>query len=156
VTGFLDDGTQRSRSGDWHFGWVLEGRAIQDVWIVPPRGRRGHDATGVPEYYGTTLPIYNPRSDDRRVLYIDPAIRAVPKMTGRRQCDAIVQLGHDAAGQSVRWGFDEIEATAFRWRGEWSADGGTTRQIARRIPHAAPDGRMRRQQPSFRGAVERA
>ena len=29
---------QRRRNGEWHFGWVLEGRAIQDVWIVPPRG----------------------------------------------------------------------------------------------------------------------
>ena len=35
-----DDGTQRRRPGEWHFGWALEGRAIQDVWIVPPRGER--------------------------------------------------------------------------------------------------------------------
>ena len=36
VTRFLPDGTTRRRSGEWHVGWVLEGRAIQDVWVVPP------------------------------------------------------------------------------------------------------------------------
>ena len=43
VRHFFEDGTERRRAGEWHFGWALEGRAIQDVWIVPPRGeqRRG-------------------------------------------------------------------------------------------------------------------
>ena len=31
------------QTGEIHFGWVLEGRAIQDVWITPPRC--GRDAT---------------------------------------------------------------------------------------------------------------
>jgi len=46
VRQFSEDGRERRRAGEWHFGWALEGRAIQDVWIVPPRGelRRG-DAT---------------------------------------------------------------------------------------------------------------
>ena len=45
VTQFSRDGAPRRHKGEWHFGWVLEGRAIQDVWIVPPRGeRRGGDA----------------------------------------------------------------------------------------------------------------
>jgi hypothetical protein len=34
VTRFLDDGSERRRQGEWHFGWALEGRAIQDIWIV--------------------------------------------------------------------------------------------------------------------------
>jgi hypothetical protein len=43
-----DDGTQHQDVGEIHFGWVLEGRAIQDVWILP----------GV--FYGTTLRVYDP------------------------------------------------------------------------------------------------
>ena len=27
----------QERQGEWHFGWVLEGRAIQDVILTPPR-----------------------------------------------------------------------------------------------------------------------
>ncbi len=51
-------------SGEWHFGWALEGRAVQDVWIVPPRGelRRGDAAANV-NSYGTTLRVYDPDID---------------------------------------------------------------------------------------------
>ena len=35
VTRFQADGAVIRRKGEWHFGWVLEGRAIQDVWIIP-------------------------------------------------------------------------------------------------------------------------
>lgn len=45
-----DDGTAFKGSGEIHFGWVLQGRAIQDVWILP----------GV--FHGTTLRIYDPGS----------------------------------------------------------------------------------------------
>ena len=42
VRQFSEDGRERRRAGEWHFGWALEGRAIQDVWIVPPRGELRH------------------------------------------------------------------------------------------------------------------
>jgi hypothetical protein len=42
VTQFPEGGVRRQRKGEWHFGWALEGRAIQDVWIVPPRGELRH------------------------------------------------------------------------------------------------------------------
>ena len=38
-----DDGARHTGEGEIHFAWVLEGRAIQDVWILP----------GV--FFGTTL-----------------------------------------------------------------------------------------------------
>ncbi len=55
VTQFREDGARRQRKGEWHFGWALEGRAIQDVWIVPPRGELRHgDAAANVNSYGTT------------------------------------------------------------------------------------------------------
>ena len=36
VYDYAEDGTAHEGSGEWHFGRV-EGRAIQDVWIAPPR-----------------------------------------------------------------------------------------------------------------------
>src|SRR5215831_490759 len=35
-----ENGKQYVSHGEWHFSWVLEGRAIQDVWIVPTRAER--------------------------------------------------------------------------------------------------------------------
>ena len=31
IVRYLPDGATRRRKGEWHFGWALEGRAIQDV-----------------------------------------------------------------------------------------------------------------------------
>jgi hypothetical protein len=127
VTEFLDDGSQRRRPGEWHFGWVLEGRAIQDVWIVPPRGGRHQaEAAAHADYYGTTLRVYDPGIDAWQIQYTDPVAQVYLTMVGRRQGDDIVQEGKDPSGQYVRWSFSEITPQSFRWRGDWSADGGKT------------------------------
>jgi hypothetical protein len=35
VTNVLPDGTTRHRRGEWDFAWILGGRGVQDVWMVP-------------------------------------------------------------------------------------------------------------------------
>src|SRR3954468_4884057 len=72
VKEYGEDGAVRRRPGEWHFGWVLEGRAIQDVWIVPPRGERSCDAARNVDYYGTTLRVYDPRLDAWHIRWTDP------------------------------------------------------------------------------------
>ena len=47
--------------GEVHAARVLEGRAVQDVWIMPQRDERGPDFDPAMNMYGTTL-----RSWDRR------------------------------------------------------------------------------------------
>lgn len=126
-TEFLPDGSQRRRPGEWHFGWVLEGRAVQDVWIVPPRGdRHPAEALGRAEYCGTTLRVYDPRIDAWQVQYTDPVAQVYLSMVARREGDTIVQLGRNPAGEPIRWSFSEITPTSFLWRGEYSPDDGTT------------------------------
>ena len=122
VTEFKDDGTTRRRSGEWHFGWALEGRAVQDVWIVPPRGQRKGDAVALSNRYGTTLRVYDPAIDAWRIRWTDPVGQTYLSMIGRAQGDDIVQLGNNAAGHVVRWGFYQITPASFLWRGEASAD----------------------------------
>jgi hypothetical protein len=119
VTRFFDDGTRRQRQGEWHFGWVLEGRAIQDVWIVPRRGAsRQGDAAANAYTWGTTLRIYDPRIDAWQIQWSDPVTQNFLSMVGRKEGSDIVQLGHNAEGRPVRWSFSEITPHAFRWRGE--------------------------------------
>src|SRR5689334_10182339 len=61
VVAYGDDAAMRNGRGEIHFGWVLEGRAIQDVWITPPRGARVSDPpAGAANFYGTTLRVYDP------------------------------------------------------------------------------------------------
>jgi hypothetical protein len=108
VRQFSDDGRERRRDGEWHFGWALEGRAVQDVWIVPPRGELRHgDATAKVNSYGTTLRVYDPDIDAWRIQWTDPVARSFLQMIGRADGDDIVQLGQRADGQLIRWSFCE-------------------------------------------------
>ena len=130
VRQFTEDGRERRRDGEWHFGWALEGRAVQDVWIVPPRGelRRG-DATAKINSYGTTMRVYDPEIDAWHVQWTDPVTRSFLQMIGRADGDDIVQLGTRPDGQLVRWSFREITPNAFLWRGEVSADNGASWRV---------------------------
>jgi hypothetical protein len=112
----LDDGAQHKGKGEIHFGWVLEGRAIQDVWILP----------GV--FYGTTLRVYDPGLDAWHILWSDPLRQFYRRQIGRARGKDIVQDGKDDEGNLVRWSFSEITPDSFRWLGERSRDGGTTWQ----------------------------
>jgi hypothetical protein len=127
VTQFPDSGVRRQRKGEWHFGWTLEGRAIQDVWIVPPRGELRHgDATTNANSYGTTLRVYDPRIDAWQIQWTDPVTLNFLHMIGRPHGDDIVQLGARPDGKPVRWSFSEITHDSFHWRGEISDDEAAT------------------------------
>jgi hypothetical protein len=143
VQQFSDDGRERRREGEWHFGWALEGRAIQDVWIVPPRGeRRRGDATANVNSYGTTLRVYDPDIDAWRIQWTDPVTRNFLPMIGRAEGNDIVQIGTGRDGRLLRWSFSEIASDFFRWRGEISSDNGANWRVnteftARRSPPKA-------------------
>jgi hypothetical protein len=113
----LDDGTEHRGNGQIHFGWVLEGRALQDVWILP----------GV--FYGTTLRVYDPGLDAWHILWSDPLRQYYARQIGRARGKDIVQEGSNNEGAAVRWSFTDITRDSFRWLGERSRDGGVTWQL---------------------------
>jgi hypothetical protein len=121
------DGTKHSGRGEIHFGWVLEGRAIQDVWILPGF------------FYGTTLRVYDPGIDAWHILWSDPLKQLYRRQIGRARGKDIVQDGQDESGAAVRWSFTDITPNSFHWLGERSEDGGANWQLqaeffARRVP----------------------
>ncbi|MGP0092629.1 MAG: hypothetical protein ACLPKB_22235 [Xanthobacteraceae bacterium] len=117
ATVYADDGTTHPGHGEVFAGWVLEGRAIQDVWILP----------GV--FYGTTLRVYDPNLDAWHILWSDPLRQYYTRQVGRARGNDIVQEGTNDAGAAIRWSFTEITAKSFRWRGERSLDHGATWQL---------------------------
>ncbi len=124
-THFHPDGTVKvERRGEWHFGWVLEGRAIQDVLISPPLADRDPETPS--HEYGTTLRAYDARIDRWRVTYVAPVYGATVNLVAREVDDEIWLEGSAPDGKLLRWTFSEITETAFRWQGYESADGGLT------------------------------
>jgi hypothetical protein len=112
-----DDGTTHTDRGEIHFAWVLEGRAIQDVWILP----------GV--FYGSTLRVYDPGLDAWHILWSDPLKQYYTRQIGRGRGRDIVQEGRLEDGAAIRWSFTEITPDSFRWLGERSLDDGATWHI---------------------------
>ena len=121
----------RTTKGEIHAGWVLEGRALQDVWIVPVRGITRASPPEFGDYYGTTLRVYDPGLDAWHILWSDPLTQTYRRQLGRARGQDIVQEGRDdATGALVRWSFTDIAADSFRWRGEASTDGNTWMLLA--------------------------
>lgn len=107
----LDDGTIEKSTGECHFGWALEGRAIQDVWIRP---RRPAPST----MYGTTLRIFDPCIGGWHIIWSDPLNQDYSRQIGRADGNDIVQTGDDSRGLKTRWRFTDITADSFHWIGE--------------------------------------
>ena len=125
TTFFDPDGTVRvERRGEWHFGWVLQGRAIQDVLFSPPLAeiRAGAPAAE----YGSTVRLYDPSADTWLVTWHAPVARKTVSLVGRAVGDEIVLEGRQPAGPPCRWVFSEIGDDAFVWRGYESLDDGGT------------------------------
>jgi len=111
------DGSRVTDKGEIQFGWVLAGRAVQDVWIERER------SDNEPKNYGTTIRAYDPKLDAWRIVWVDPPSGHVQTMMGRKVGEEIVLEGKRANGVAIRWIFSEIKPDSFRWRGEESVNG---------------------------------
>ena len=129
VTTYDAEGRSYTGQGEIHAGWVLEGRAIQDVWMIPRRADRREGAPVLPvagNWYGTTLRIYDPSIDAWHIFWSDPATGIYVSQIGKASGQDIVQEGRHASGIALRWRFTAITPESFHWIGERSADEGVT------------------------------
>ncbi len=141
VVTYSPDGARHEGQGEIHFGWILQGRAIQDVWMIPRLKDRRADAPPLPiagNWYGTTIRAYDPDLAAWRIVWIDPATNSYRQQIGRREGDDIVQEGVTEAGVPTRWSFTEITPRSFHWKGEASLNKGASWRLfvevfARRI-----------------------
>lgn len=107
---YFDNNISHMIKGEWHFSWVLEGMAIQDVIILP-------------DYeYGTSLRIYNPDTHAWDVAY--GYTGKIIRLEAKKQDDKIVLTFID--DERRKWVFAEIENDYFHWQnvtekndGEW-------------------------------------
>lgn len=107
---YIDNKTSQVIKGEWHFSWVLEGMAIQDVIILP-------------DYeYGTTLRVYNPGTHAWDIAYCYTG--KIMRLEARREDGMIVLT--NMADERRKWVFAKIEDHKFHWQdvivkddGEW-------------------------------------
>ena len=126
VDDYQTENPPRRSKGEVHFAWVLEGRAVQDVWIVPRREERAGDLSKMTNLYGTTLRVWDPGIQAWRVTWTNPATGKQDHLIGRWSGKDVVQIGARTDGTPFRWSFTDIKPDSFRWLGEVLQPDGVT------------------------------
>jgi hypothetical protein len=135
----LSDGTEVRTKGEVHFGWILGGSAVQDVWMGCEEGSEKVTL------FGTTIRFYDPEIDAWRSTWISPFKGLVKKFIARKVGDEIVLESKTVDGHPEKWIFSDITRDTFRWRSEETRDGGRTwllteeMHIRRAEPSSAKD-----------------
>lgn len=119
--GFPGTNKERRAKGEWIFSWVLNGTAIQDIFIVPSREENKKNPQQDAEY-GTTLRFYNPTSHTWSIFYGSTV--ASVSLTAERVGDELV-LTENVRGE-MKWVFSEINDNSFHWKHLKTKDGGDT------------------------------
>jgi hypothetical protein len=128
VVAYPDDGNVTQSTGEAHFARVLDGRAIQDVFINPARSDRTPDSPQFANWFGTTFRYFDPAIRAWRVFWFNPDDGVRAQLIARRRGNQIVQDGHFPDGTPIRWTFSEITRDSCLWRGErLESDGKTWR-----------------------------
>jgi len=114
-------GTPLTRHGEVHFGWILDGRAVQDVWMAYD------DAAGRAVPIGTTVRFYDPKIDAWHSVWLNPVGSYVQEFVARKVGKEIVLEGKTVKGGfPERWFLSDITPDSFRWHAEETHDGGKT------------------------------
>lgn len=107
---YIDNSTSRTIKGEWHFSWVLEGMAIQDIIILP-----GYEC-------GTTLRVYNPGTHAWDIAYCFTG--KIIRLEAKKENGLIILT--DIENKRRKWVFAKIEDNNFHWQdvtvkddGEW-------------------------------------
>jgi hypothetical protein len=120
-TDFAKDGKAIHRTGEFIVSWVMDGRAVQDLWIVDPSGKRKDR-----EVY-STLHYFDAKSRTWHAIFVDPEHGSIARFAGGPQgSDRFVIETADLGNQTNRWSFNDIRADSFVYRDEASSDGGKT------------------------------
>jgi hypothetical protein len=117
--------TQRSR-GEIHASWVLEGRAMQDLFIFPGRADRASGAPARGDRYATTIRTYDRTLQAWRVNFINPAASETSaQLIARRKGVGIEMEGKLSDGTPIRWRYVTVEPTSFHYTAERLRDDDT-------------------------------
>jgi hypothetical protein len=119
----LDDGRVTHKKGEILFGWVMDGHAIQDLWIGYPTEQQKERTMG------TTLRFFDKAHHQWRIVFVNPEASYVVTTQGGVEGDRIVLRGVDTDGLPIRWTFSEMTHDSFHWQGEKSHDGGKTWRV---------------------------
>jgi hypothetical protein len=112
---FLQDGTLIEREGEIHWDWIMNGLALQDVWVKPGT-RLG----------GTTLRLFDRELGAWRSVFVHPSAGIINAFIARQAGAEIVLEKMIPIYPPERWIFSNVSSRSFDWRSIESHDQGET------------------------------
>lgn len=128
---YFPNGRVSQRTGEIHFGWILNGTAIQDVWIA----RLVKPMLGLPsESIGTTIRFYDPNLDAWRITWITPIGSLIQSFVAHEANNEIILEGKTPDGiHSERWVISNISHTTCNWDSYESRDNEQSWQLIHKL-----------------------
>ena len=112
--------------GEWLFSWILQGTAIQDVFICPSREERASGSLPDGEY-GTTTRFYNSDKDTWDIFY--GGCGFVHVLEGKQVGAQIIVTNKDDSDGLNQWVFSDITPSSFHWQNRTSYDDGVSWRV---------------------------
>jgi len=109
--------------GEWLFSWILDGTAIQDIFICPSRKERELNPHPNAEY-GTTVRFYNPKKGVWDICYGGYGFMHI--LEAKQVDKEIIVINKDDTDGLNQWVFSDITPTSFHWQNRTSYDKGST------------------------------
>src|SRR5437870_9703927 len=110
------DGTEIRAKGEIHFGWILNGRGVQDVSM----SRDQRTGRAIPS--GTTVRYYDPKIDAWHSIWISPKQGIMQSFVAKKEGEEIVLRGETNEAYREHWIFSDIILISFHWRTAESHD----------------------------------
>ena len=113
-------GTEKERhiKGEWIFSWILDGSAVQDIFICPSREERINNKQLDAEY-GTTIRVYNPKNQAWDIFY--GCTGEATRLEARKDGEKVVLT--EITSQKMKWIFSDITDNSFHWQHIRTQDG---------------------------------
>jgi hypothetical protein len=130
VVDHSEDGSSSTYSGNWIFSRVLEGRAIQDIFVCPGFSDRFAGMLKMKNRYGTTMRMFDLQTHQWHIDWFNPVSGRHDHLTARVEGDRIIHECPEKDGLEMKWVFENIEKNSFHWSGYESGDEGKTWKLS--------------------------
>jgi hypothetical protein len=113
------DGNVRRNRGQVRYGWILDGNALQEIWLSDSESKHLQP-------FGTTIDFYDRKRQRWTAVWIYPAQGITSIMTGGEVNGALVLTGRNESGALERWSTSVAPPNSITIRAEVSDDEGKT------------------------------
>lgn len=116
---FDKDGKVRRDRGQVRYSWILNGKALQEIWSSDSESKDLQP-------FGTTIDFYDLKRQRWTAVWIYPAQGLTSIMTGDEVDGRLVLTGHNKSGALERWSTSVAQPNSVAVRADVSDDEGNT------------------------------